>query len=244
MKSKKKKLLITGSTGLIGSAIAYKAAENNFSIALHYNKNIKKGQKIMNDLKNKNTECFLVQADLSKINGVKKLFNKLDKEWGHLDSVVNNACLDFKRTPFVKINRKEINDMMNINFLACVDVMQESISRMTKQSLGTIVNISSNAIKTGGNNISHYLASKSALETISFAVSKEVISNNIRINVVRPGIINKKKTKIDKYLKEKINILPMKRFGLPEEVADSVIFLLSEKSSYISGEIISVSGGY
>ena len=75
---------------------------------------------------------------------------------------------------------------MNINFLACVDIMRESISRMIKQNHGTIVNISTNAIKTGGNNISHYLASKSALETISFAVSKEIISNNIRINVVRP----------------------------------------------------------
>ena len=96
----KKKLLITGSTGLIGTAIAYKAAENDFTIALHYNKNIKKGQKIMNDLKNNDIECFLIQADLSKINGVKKLFNKIDNEWGYLDSVVNNACLNFKRTPF------------------------------------------------------------------------------------------------------------------------------------------------
>ncbi len=241
MKSKKK-LLITGSTGLIGAAIAYKAAENNFSIALHYNKNIKKGQKIMNDLRKKNIECFLVQADLSKISGVKKLFKKIDNKWERLDSVVNNACLDFKRTPFVKINRKVINDMMNINFLACVDIMQESISRMIKQNLGSIVNISTNAIKTGGNNIAHYVASKSALETISFAVSKEVISNNIRINVVRPGIIKNKK--IDEHVKEKINISPINRFGLPEEVAESVIFLLSEKSSYISGEIISVSGGY
>ena len=178
---------------MIGTAIAYKAAENDFTIALHYNKNIKKGQKIMNDLKNNDIECFLIQADLSKINGVKKLFNKIDNEWGYLDSVVNNACLNFKRTPFVKIQRKEINDMMNINFLACVDIMRESISRMIKQNHGTIVNISTNAIKTGGNNISHYLASKSALETISFAVSKEIISNNIRINVVRPGIIKKKK---------------------------------------------------
>lgn len=243
MMSKKKKLLITGSTGLIGTAIAYKAAENNFSIALHYNRNIKKGQKIMNDLRKKNIECFLVQADLSKISGVKKLFKKIDNEWGRLDSVVNNACLDFKRIPFVKINRKVINDMMNINFLACVDIMQESINRMIKQNLGSIVNISTNAIKTGGNNISHYLASKSALETISFAVSKEVISNNIRINVVRPGII-KKKTENDKHSKEKANISPIDRFGLPEEVADTVIFLLSDKSSYISGEIISVSGGY
>ena len=173
MKGKKKKLLITGSTGLIGTAIAYKAAENDFTIALHYNKNIKKGQKIMNDLKNNDIECFLIQADLSKINGVKKLFNKIDNEWGYLDSVVNNACLNFKRTPFLKIQRKEINDMMNINFLACVDIMRESISRMIKQNHGTIVNISTNAIKTGGNNISQYLASKSALETISFAVSKE-----------------------------------------------------------------------
>ena len=132
---------------------------------------------------------------------------------------------------------------MNINFLACVDIMRESISRMIKQNHGTIVNISTNAIKTGGNNISHYLASKSALETISFAVSKEIISNNIRINVVRPGII-KKKTENDKYSKEKANISPIDRFGLPEEVADTVLFLLSDKSSYISGEIISVSGGY
>ena len=131
---------------------------------------------------------------------------------------------------------------MNINFLACVDIMRESISRMIKQNHGTIVNISTNAIKTGGNNISHYLASKSALETISFAVSKEIISNNIRINVVRPGII--KKTENDKYSKEKANISPIDRFGLPEEVADTVLFLLSDKSSYISGEIISVSGGY
>ena len=131
---------------------------------------------------------------------------------------------------------------MNINFLACVDIMRESISRMIKQNHGTIVNISTNAIKTGGNNISHYLASKSALETISFAVSKEIISNNIRINVVRPGII--KKNENDKYSKEKANISPIDRFGLPEEVADTVLFLLSDKSSYISGEIISVSGGY
>ena len=244
MKSKRKKLLITGSTGLIGTAIAYKAAENGFSIALHYNKNIKKGQKIMNDLKKKDIECFLVQADLSKISGVKKLFKKIDNEWGRLDSVVNNACLDFKRTPFVKINRKVINDMMNINFLACVDIMQESINRMVKNNLGTIVNISTNAIKTGGSNIAHYLASKSALETISFAVSKEVISNNIRINVVRPGIIKNKNKKTNRHTKKKVKISPINRFGLPEEVADSVIFLLSERSSYISGEIISVSGGY
>ena len=109
---------------------------------------------------------------------------------------------------------------------------------------GSIVNISSNAIKTGGYNIAAYLASKQALESLSKSSAKEFSKNNIRINIGRPGIIGFDDPVLNEPLNKKKKVIPMNRLGKPIEVANRVVWLLSEKASYLCGPTISVTGGY
>ena len=172
------------------------------------------------------------------------MFLEIDKRWNNLTSVVNNAAISGDRVSLINIKGSKVEEIFKINFYASFEIMKESIKRMKISDGGSIVNISSNAIKTGGYNIAAYLASKQALESLSKSSAREFSKNNIRINIVRPGIIGFDDPVLNEPLNKKKKVIPMNRLGKPIEVANSVVWLLSEKASYLCGATISVTGGY
>ena len=244
MITRHKTLLVTGSTGNIGSEICLKAAKEGFSIALHYNKNYKKVNFLAQSIKKIGVDAFPIKADLRNQSEIKTMFLEIDKRWNNLTSVVNNAAISGDRVSLINIKGSKVEEIFKINFYACFEIMKESIKRMKISDGGSIVNISSNAIKTGGYNIAAYLASKQALESLSKSSAKEFSKNNIRINIVRPGIIGFDDSVLNEPLNKKKKVIPMNRLGKPIEVANSVVWLLSEKASYLCGATISVTGGY
>ena len=242
--SKQKNLLITGSNSRIGSKISLMAAKKGFSVALHFNSNSDKVNYLTESINKMGVDVFSVKADLRNKKEIKQMFKKIDKKWKNLNGVVNNAAISGKRKSLLDLKDSEVDEIFKINFFANFYILKETIIRMKKTGGGSIVNISTNALKTGGFNLSAYLASKEALESLSKTGAREFAADNIRINIVRPGIIGPNDQSLDKLYKKKEQIIPMKRIGKPEDIANSVLWLLSEKSSYLTGSTISVSGGY
>ena len=241
-----KNVLITGATGGIGSAIAFAFAKNGYNIALHTNS---KPHEAQENAKTLSKECgvkaFAVMADISNENDVKNMFETLEKDFGKIDVLVNNAGVSLV-SMLCDTTVEDWDRVMDVNLKGAFLCSKCVIDNMVHNKWGRIINVSSVWGNAGASCEVAYSASKAGLIGFTKALAKELAPSGITVNAVSPGLIDTKMNShlSDDDIKAICDEIPAGRMGTPEEVANAVLFLASEGASYITAQNITVDGGW
>ncbi|WP_462409950.1 elongation factor P 5-aminopentanone reductase [Neobacillus sp. Marseille-QA0830] len=237
----KKYALITGASGGIGQAVAVKLAENGYNLYLHYNRN----REAMNDLMERlgmfGGEYLPIHADLSKPEGYKSLASQIFS----LDAIIHCGGMG-KYGLLMDLELDEAVDLLNVHVLTPLMLTKELLPKLISKKCGNIVVITSIWGQTGASCEVAYSAAKGAQISFVKALSKEVALNGIRVNAIAPGAIDTKMLEgfTEEDLERIAYEIPMGRLGQPEEIAKGVAFLLSEESSYMTGQVLAINGGW
>ncbi len=245
-----KVVLITGGSRGIGAECALLAAKQGWDVAISYRNKDSEAKSIVHQILQLGRNALAVRADMGNEQDIYNLFNTVDNKWGHLDAFINNAGIITPISPFVDMPSSRIRDVFNINVVGAFIGAQEAVKRMSHAhggNGGAIVNLSSAAARIGSpNEFIDYAASKGAIDTLTLGLSKEVASQGIRVNAVRPGLIttDMHADTGDKDRPEKMKqFIPMQRAGDASEVANAIVWLISNEASYINGALLDVAGG-
>lgn len=242
--------IITGGSRGIGAACAIKLGQAGYSVVVNFTNNQTAASDITNTIIEAGGKAISIKGDVGKEADIINLFNETDTAFGQVTALINNAGIVDVTTNVVDMSAARLERMMKINVIGSILCAREATRRMSLSKGGkggSIVNLSSVAATLGApGQYVDYAASKGAIDTFTIGLAKEVANDGIRVNCVRPGIID---TDIhasggipDRAEKLK-NQIPMKRPGTAEEVANAVVYLLSPKSSYSTGAILDVGGG-
>lgn len=241
---KNKYVLVTGASSGIGFQIAKDFLLEGAFVGIHYCNNLNGAKRTLKYAKNK--QCKIFKSDFSSFKEVSALWNEFIL-WskGHIDILVNNASF-VKPMSLENLSEEEWDRTFQVNLKAAFQLSRAAFSIMSKKKNGRIINISSGGWKYGGGKDTiHYSASKAALEALTMAFAKIGAPHNVLVNAIRPGVtdtpFHKKMGRND--LSARINLVPLKRLAKPSEISNTVLFLASSKSSFITNTIISVAGG-
>ena len=237
--------LITGSSRGIGAAIALRLAKDGFDIALN---DLNEGMFENNDIAEKigefGVKCEIFLADVSDYSQCEEMVGSVKEKFGGLDVLVNNAGIT-KDGLMARMSEEQYDKVIAVNQKSVFNMMKLAGKIMMKQRSGRIINMASVAGLYGNPGQINYSASKAAVIGMTKTVAKELGSRGVGVNAVAPGFIKTPMT--DKLTEEQknavLNLIAMKRYGLPEEIAGVVSFLASEDSSYVTGQVIEISGG-
>ena len=234
-----KKILVTGATGGIGGAIIKKFLSLNASV-LGTGTNLEK----LNLLKNEFPSLLTEQFDISKHEKIEEFIEKVFSSLGGLDILVNNAGIT-KDNLSLRMKNEEWQKVIDINLTSTFYLCKSAIKKMLKNKFGRIVNITSIVGHTGNVGQGNYSASKAGVVAMSKSLAIEYAKKNITVNCVSPGFIKTNMTDniSEKFKSELISRIPMNRLGTGEDISNTIAFLSSESSSYITGETIHVNGG-
>ncbi|HZT51004.1 MAG TPA: SDR family oxidoreductase [Stellaceae bacterium] len=240
-----KVLVITGGSRGIGAKVALGAARQGWRIALVYQTNRPRAEEVLAAVRGQGGEAIALQADIADEAAVTRLFATVDGELGRLSGLVNSAGIIGPSGRLEAVEGASLAALWAINITGTMLCCREAIRRMSTRhggSGGAIVNLSSAASRLGGaGSTIPYAASKGAIDSLTFGLGQEVAAEGIRVNAVSPGVID---TEIQPpgRVAQIGPLLPMQRVGQPEEVAEAILFLLSDAASYIAGAVLNVSG--
>lgn len=250
MKGQGKVLLVTGGSRGIGAATCRLAGAAGYRVAVNYATNEAAADAVVAAIRAGGGEAVKIRGDVGSEADVLAMFAAVDEAFGRLDAFVNNAGVVDMKARVDQMSAARLERMMRINVVGSFLCAREAVRRMSTLhggKGGAIVNLSSAAAVIGGSGqYVDYAASKGAIDTLTVGLSREVAAEGIRVNAVRPGIID---TEIHASGGEPDRIaamregIPMKREGTAEEVAEVVLWLLSDAASYTTGSIVNVSGG-
>jgi len=244
MKLVNKVALVTGASSGIGQATAIELAKEGANIAANYFHNKEGVEETCRRIEEVGRKCISIKADVTKIDQVKEMVEKVLQEFGGVDILVNNSGGIIKRSYIAEMPEKLWDDMLDLNLKSIFLCSKEIIPHMIERKGGAIINLSSIAARTGGGRGAvSYAAAKAGVDGFTKGLAKELVDYGIRVNAIAPGIINTPFHKDPDVLAQLKEMIPMKRLGKPEEVAKLVVFLASEDASYITGRIFDVSGG-
>lgn len=243
-------VVITGASRGIGAATAKLFAQKGYAVCINFLTDDKAAEQLQQEILQYKVKCITVKADVSKACEVDRLFETVDHELGCLSVLVNNVGILKTQCRFDEIDEQRFSQVLNINVMSCFLCSKQAVKRMSSRyggNGGTIVNVSSGAAKSGSpKEYVDYAASKGAIDSLTKGLALEVAAEKIRVNAVRPGLIHTdihasggEPNRIDR-LKSKI---PMQRGGEPEEVAEAIYWLASEKSSFVTGSFVDIAGG-
>ena len=236
--------LITGGTRGIGKEIACTLAEENYDIIINYRTENEELMKLKKEIEQKRVRCLLLKGDVSNFEDCKKLVEEAINRVNHIDVLVNNAGIT-KDMLLMRMKPEDFNEVINVNLIGTFNMTKNVINYMMKERKGRIINVSSVVGISGNAGQTNYAASKAGIIGFTKSLAKEVASRNILVNAIAPGFIQTDMTNI---LKENVKYeiektIPLKRMGTAKDVANVVKFLVSEDSSYITGQVIQVDGG-
>ena len=236
--------LITGATRGIGKAIAIKLSKSGYDIAINYRKENDELNKFKNEIEENGVKCALVKGDVSKFEECEVFVKETVEKLGSIDVLINNAGIT-KDMLLMRMKKNDFCSVIDTNLVGTFNVTKNVIGYMMKARHGNIVNISSVVGISGNSGQTNYSASKAGIIGFTKSLAKEVASRNIRVNSVAPGFIETDMTNVLKDdIKDEISKnIPLKRMGKAEDVANVVNFLVSDESSYITGQVINVDGG-
>ncbi len=239
-------VLITGAAKGIGKAIAIELAKNHYDIVINYRSSKKEAQDLKeNLLSTYDVRCMTIQADVSKEDEVEEMFLQVEKEWGSIDVLINNAAIDLSNLFHLK-TADEFRKTMDINVVGAFNCAKRAATKMLEKEYGRIINIAStNGINTYYPMCIDYDASKAALISMTHNLAFEY-GPYIHVNAIAPGFIGTE-SELDGYdeefLKSEEEKILLKRYGKPEEVAYLVKFLISKEADYINNTILRIDGG-
>ncbi|MEM3832040.1 MAG: SDR family oxidoreductase [Thermoprotei archaeon] len=247
MKLKGEVAVITGSSRGIGKSIALEFAKEGAKVAVNYSKSRNEAMKVVKEVQELGSEAIEIQADVSSENDVKRLFNEVVKNYGYVSILVNNAghgSKSYWNMGLWDINKSVWDDVFSVDLWGAFLCSKEASRIMLNHGHGSIVNITSTPGIAGGSDGIVYAIAKSGVIGLTRTLAN-VLAPKIRVNAVALGSIKTDWLQwiSSKDIEELINRIPLKRFGEPEEVAKVVLFLASQDSSYITGQIIIIDGG-
>ena len=243
-------LLVTGASRGIGAAVARAAAREGYRVAINYVSDVAAAEKVAAEVEKAGSKALLVKADVAREDEIKRLFEEIDKKLGRLTHLVNNAGIVGRMSRLDAADPAVIRQVIDLNVTGAILVAREAVKRMSKANGGkggAIVNLSSAAATLGSpGEFTWYAASKGAIDSFTLGLAREVAKEGVRVNAVSPGLIE---TDIHASGGEPNRVarmgptIPMQRAGTAEEVAEAILWLLSEKASYVTGANIRVAGG-
>lgn len=244
MSLKSKVALVTGGSRGIGREIALELAKTGVDIAITYVNNLEKASIVIEEIISYGVRAIAIQANVSIEEDVTNMIKTIEKELGSVDILVNNAGVT-KDNLLIRMKEDEWDEVMNVN-LKGTFLCTKAVSRsMMKKRYGKIINITSVVGIMGNAGQGNYSASKAGVIGFTKSMAKELASRGIRVNAIAPGFIETDMTESlnDEIKEAMINAIPLNSFGSPKDIANVVIFLASENSDYITGQVISVDGG-
>jgi len=248
--SRLRTLLITGGSRGIGAATARMAAQRGYAVCVTYLENRPAAGAVVEAIRAAGGTAISVQADISRESDVIAVFERVDREFGRLTALVNNAATLEPQMRLEQMDSARMHRIFSTNAIGPMLCSREAVRRMSHKrggAGGAIVNVSSGAARTGSpNEYIDYAASKGAVDTITVGLASEVAGEGIRVNAVRPGFIytdlhakGGEPARVDRVKA----MVPMQRGGKAEEVAAAILWLLSDEASFVTGSILDVSGG-
>ncbi|KOA19054.1 3-oxoacyl-[acyl-carrier-protein] reductase FabG [Clostridium homopropionicum DSM 5847] len=241
---KGKNAIVTGASRGIGRAIALKLAELGCNLVLNYRSDINSVQEVAKEIEAIGVKAVVVQGDVSSFEEAKKIVDAAKENLGSIDILVNNAGIT-KDTLIMRMKEEDFDKVIEVNLKGAFNCIRHTVPIMIKQKSGRIINISSVVGLSGNAGQVNYAAAKAGIIGITKSVAKEIASRGITVNAVAPGFIETDMTEVlgDK-VKENIKAsIPLNRLGEPVDIANTVAFLASDMSNYITGQVISVDGG-
>ena len=245
-----KVVLITGGSRGIGAATALLAARQGYAVAVNYTANSLAADDIVRLIRADGGQAITVQGDVAREADVLAMFEKIDAKFGRLTALVNNAGVVDQTSRVDAMSASRLQRMFEVNVFGSFLCAREAVKRMSTRyggSGGGIVNVSSAAARLGApGQYVDYAAAKGAIDTFTIGLAKEVALENIRVNAVRPGIIETDihaSGGLPNRARDLAPQVPMQRAGTAQEVAEAIVWLLSSQSSYTTGTLLDVTGG-
>lgn len=241
-----KNILITGAGRGIGAAIAKRlASEKNVRIFINYNKSKEKAEKLQNEIRNSGVDCIAIKADISDPKEVENMFSEIKDRFNGIDILINNAGIS-KVGLFQDMSYNEWDEIFGINVKGTFNTIKAALPYMLENHNGKILNFSSIWGEHAASCEVAYSATKGAIESLTRSLAAELAPSGILVNAVAPGAI--KTAMMDEFSEEDLklveNDIPLLRLGNPEEIAEVVAFLVSDKNTYMTGQIIGINGGF
>lgn len=245
-----KTIVITGASRGIGAATALLAAEKGYAVCVNYFQNKAAATQIVNVIEAKGGTAMAYQADVSSEEAVLQMFDFVEKKWGYVDALVNNAGILKPQMEFWQMDLARIQEVFAVNVMGNFLCAREAVRRMSTKrggKGGAIVNVSSIASRLGSPfEYVDYAASKGAMDSMTIGLGKEVATEGIRVNGVRPGLIDTdihasggKPNRVE----DLKHFIPMKRGGKAMEVAHAILWLLSDEAAYTTATMLDIGGG-
>lgn len=239
-----KTALVTGASKGIGKGIVMKLAEHGANVVFTYLSSVEKGKALEAELSKYGVRAKGFQSDASNLKAAEDLITEIIKEFGTLDIVVNNAGIT-RDGLLMRMTEENFNDVIRTNLNSVFNITKACQKPMLKQRSGSIINITSVVGVKGNAGQSNYAASKAGIIGFTKSIALELGSRNIRCNAVAPGFIETEMTEVlpAETVKQWREAIPLKRGGTPEDVANSVLYLASDLSAYVTGQVLNVDGG-
>lgn len=240
----KKVALVTGGAKGIGAAICRALAEDGYCVAVNYNTSQTEAQALKNELSTL-TEIEIFKADVSDSACVNEMFNNIEKAFGGVDVLINNAGIS-QQALFTDITDNMWQMMIGTNLTGAFNCCRRALPYMINQKNGIIVNVASMWGEVGASMEVHYSAAKAGLIGLTKALAKEVGLSGVRVNAVSPGVVlTDMMAQFSESDREALrDETPLNRLGTPEDIANTVAFLCSDKAEFITGQVIPVNGGF